>query len=466
MPIRRHTHASAGISALNPTPPVLAGWMSAFRGCFSAPVWSRILVLIAGAVLAPGKRTVSQALRVMGLAAGPGFARYHEVLNRARWDGRAVARSLLARLIDAFLPSGEVVIGVDDTIERRWGVKIKARGLYRDPVRSSRRHFVRASGLRWVSLMAMVPIPWAGRRWALPFLTVLAPSERWSNERGQRHKTAVDWARQAVLQAKRWLPDRRLIVVADASFSGVSLIAALRRHVCLVTRLRIDASLFAPAPPRQPGQMGRPRLKGKRLPGLKAVLADPDTAWSRVTVAEWYGGRPRELEVASDTAVWYNSGLPPAPIRWVLVRDPSGENEAQAFLSTDLAAEPERILGWFVSRWRMETTFQEVRAHLGVETQRQWSDLAILRTTPALLGLFSLVAVWADELARAPISAVRPHTAAWYDKREPTFSDAIAAVRRALWCPPDLSMSRRGTETVEIPAALLQRLTDTLCHAA
>ena len=148
------------------------------------------------------------------------------------------------------------------------------------------------------------------------------------------------------------------------------------------------------------------------------------------------------------------------------MRDPSGEREPQAFLSTDLAAEPERILGWFVSRWHMETTFQEVRAHLGVETQRQWSDLAILRTTPALLGLFSLVAVWADELARAPAGAVRPQTAAWYNKREPTFSDAIAAVRRALWRPPNLSMSRLSTETVEIPASLLQRLTDTLCHAA
>jgi len=271
----------------SPTPPVLAGWMSAFRGCFTAPVWSHVLILVAGAVLAPGKRTVSQALRVMGLAAGPGFSRYHEVLSRARWDGRAVARVLLVQVIATFLPAGEVVIGVDDTIERRWGIKIKARGLYRDPVRSSRGRFVHASGLRW----------------ALPFLTVLAPSERWSTERGRRHKTAVDWARQAILQAKRWLPDRRLIVVADASFSGVNLIAALRRHVCLVTRLRIDASLFAPAPPRQPGQMGRPRLKGKRLPGLKAVLADPDTVWSRVTVAEWYGGRSRELEVASDTAV-------------------------------------------------------------------------------------------------------------------------------------------------------------------
>ena len=162
----------------------------------------------------------------------------------------------------------------------------------------------------------------------------------------------------------------------------------------------------------------------------------------------------------------YFSGLPPAPIRWLLVRDPAGGSEPQAFLSTDLAATPERILGWFVSRRRMETTFQEVRTHLGVETQRQWSDLAILHTTPALLGLFSLVTVWADELARAPAGAVRPRTAAWYHKREPTFSDAVAAVHRVLWRPQGLSMSRPGTGTVEIPVVFLQRLTDVLCHAA
>lgn len=464
MPLHRiHPGVAARQSSL--TPPILAGWLSAFRDCFTAPVWAHVLVLVAGAVLAPGKRTVSQALRVMGLAASPGFARYHEVLNRARWDERAVARTLLAQVLDAFLPAGEVVIGVDDTIERRRGAKIKARGLYRDPVRSSRDHFVRASGLRWLSLMVMVPIPWAGRRWALPFLTVLAPSERWSDEQGRRHKTVVDWARQAILQTKRWLPDRRLIVVADASFAAIDLIAALRRHVCLITRLRIDASLFAPAPPRRPGQMGRPRLKGQRLPAFKAVLVDPNTVWSPITVTDWYGGRACKLEVVSDTAVWYRSGLPPALIRWVLVRDPSSEREPQAFLSTDLAAKPEQILGWFVARWRMETTYQEARAHLGVETQRQWSDLAILRTTPALFGLFSLIAVWADQLARTPIGAVRPQTAAWYDKREPTFSDAIAVVRRVLWCPPGLSMSQPSTGTIEIPATLLQRLTDTLCHA-
>jgi hypothetical protein len=247
MPIHRvHPGAAASHSGL--TPPILASWLSAFRDCFTAPVWAHVLVLVAGAVLAPGKRTVSQALRVMGLAERPGFARY---LSRARWNGRAVARTLLAQVLDTFLPTGEVVVGVDDTIERRWGAKITARGIYRDPVRSSRGHFVRASGLRWLSLMLMVPIPWANRRWALPFLTVLAPSKRWSDEHNRRHKTVVDWARQVILQTKRWLPDRRLIVVADASFAAIDLIAALRRHVCLVTRLRIDASLFAAAPPRR-----------------------------------------------------------------------------------------------------------------------------------------------------------------------------------------------------------------------
>jgi DDE superfamily endonuclease len=445
----------------------LATWLSGFRDCFTAPVWSHVLLLVAGAVLAPGKRTVSQALRVMGLADSPGFQRYHEALSRARWDARAVAARLLRQLIGAFLPTGEVVIGIDDTIERRWGRKIAARGIWRDPVRSSRGHFVRASGLRWLSLMVMAPIPCARRRWALPFLTVLAPAQRWSDERGRRHKTLVDWARQAILQVKRWLPDRRIIVVADAGFAALDLIAAVRRHVCLVTRLRLDASLFAAAPPRQAGQLGRPRRKGHRLPKFAAMLADPKTAWSSATIQEWYGGQQRQLEIVSGAAVWYHSGMPPAPIRWVLVRDPAGEREPQAFLSTDVNAEPAAILGWFVSRWRMETTFQEARAHLGMETQRQWSDLAILRTTPALLGLYSCIAMWAHAL-RTPdgAAAVQANPAAWYDKRQPTFSDAIAAVRRALWDAPSLSLSQPRADMIEIPVALWQRLTETACYAA
>src|SRR5512134_1850005 len=213
------THRTPAAAGLALVPPVLATWLSIFRDCFTAPVWKHVLVLVAGAVLAPRTRTVSAALRVMGLVARPGFARYHEVLSRARWDARAVARKLLVQVLDVFLPTGEVVIGIDDTIERRWGARIAARGIYRDPVRSSHGHFVKASGLRWLSFMIMIPLPWTHRRWALPFLTILAPSQRCDDSKGRRHKTLTDWARQGILQVKRWLPNRLIVIVADSTFS-------------------------------------------------------------------------------------------------------------------------------------------------------------------------------------------------------------------------------------------------------
>jgi hypothetical protein len=446
--------------------PLLAAWLAPFRDSFAAAVWPRVLVLIAGAILAPGQRTVSAALRVMGLADRPGFGRYHEVLSEARWDGRALARTLLRHLLDRLLPEGEVVIIPDDSIERRWGPRIRDRGIYRDPVRSSRGFFVKTSGLRWLSLAVVLPIPWARRRWALPFLTILAPSQRANAARGRRHKPLTRWAIQAILQIRRWLPDRAITIVGDSSFACLELIAAVRRHVRLITRLRLDANLFAPAPPRRPGQRGPKACKGQRLPKLTEGLANPATRWTRVWVSEWYGDEGRILEIVSGTAVWYHAGLPPAPIRWVLVRDPSGRREPQAFLSTNLDDKPEAILGRFVWRWRIETTFQEVRRHLGVETQRQWSDLAIRRTTPVLLGLFSLVTLWAGELMGDAAAAPHPRTAAWYAKPLPTFSDAIAAVRRALWCPVELSMSRPSQVTVEIPVTLLRRLVDIVAYAA
>ncbi len=448
------------------SPPVLSVWLAVFRPCFTAPVWSHVLVLVAGVVLAPGKRTVTQALRVMGLGDEPGFGRYHEVLNRARWDARGLAQRLLLHILDCLLPAGPVVIGVDDTIERRWGAKIKARGIYRDPVRSSKGHFVKTSGLRWLSLMVIVPIPWAASRWALPFLTVLAPSARWSEANGKRHKTLTTWARQAILQTKRWLPNRELVIVGDSGFAALDLLAAVRGHVRVITRLRLDANLFKPAPARKRNQRGRTPLKGSALPKLSAVLKNAKTKWTTVIVSQWYGDQQRTLQTATGTAVWYHSGMAPVPIRWVLVRDPLGEHEPQAFLSTDLDLTAETVLQWFVFRWRVETTFQEVRSHLGVETQRQWSDLAILRTTPVLLGLFSMITIWASALTASDKSLLRPHSAAWYNKKEPTFSDAIAAVRRVLWSPPDFSISRPVTDAVTIPVRLLKRLVQTLSLTA
>jgi hypothetical protein len=448
-------------------PAAIIAILRQFEDCFSERIWVWAEILLVGAILAPGQRTVAAALRVMGLSDDATFQNYHRVLNRARWSSRSLSRILLHLLVTTFVPpDAPIVVGLDDTIERRRGAKIAAKGIYRDPVRSSRGHFVKASGLRWLSMQLLAPVPWAGRVWGLPFLTVLAPSERYHQERGQRHKKLTDWGRQMVRQLRRWLPDRTLVVVADSSYAVLELLAdaaGLPRPVTVVTRLRLDAALYDPTPARAPGTKGRPRLKGARQPTLTQRLADAQTRWEQLTLP-WYGGGTATREVATDTAVWYHTGMPPVALRWVLIRDPAGQADPQALLCTDLRVGPAQSIAWFVWRWQLEVTFHEARAHLGIETQRQWSDLAILRTTPALLGLFSLVTLLAHQLRRDEALTVRQ--AAWYTKPTPTFVDALALVRRCLW-PVGISyLSPSKPDLVQIPRAQLIRLTDTLAFAA
>jgi hypothetical protein len=437
--------------------------MQPFRANFTSSTWRHVLVLIAGAILARGSRTVASALRVTGSDQDPHFTNFHRVLNRNRWCGRAVARQLLMLLVSAFAPEGQVIIGLDETIERRWGSKISARGIYRDAVRSSHGHFVKASGLRWVSVMLLPNITWAGRVWALPFLTALAPSERYARVRHRRHKKLTDWARQSLLQVARWLPNREIIAVADSSYAAIDLLTAVRRHVCMITRLRLDARLFDPPAPRQRGAIGRPRVIGRRQPTLAERLTNPRTRWRRLTVTGWYGRGERQLEIVSATALWHHPGRL-VPIRYLLVRDVAGEFKPQAFLCTNLAADPVDILRWFVRRWSIEVTFAEVRRHLGVETQRQWSDAAIARTTPALLGLFSLITLRAHALSAK--SARSPRAASWYPKALPTFSDAIAAVRRELWLPDRFRRSRSSSDPMKMQRSVLNALVNVACYAA
>ncbi len=255
------------------------------------------------------------------------------------------------------------------------------------------------------------------------------------------------------------------MIVADSSFVSLDLIAALRRHVTFVTRLRLDANLCEPPPPRRCGQNGRPAKKGRRLPKLCDVLANNKRRWTRLIMPYWYGDDRRcVLEIVTATAIWHHCGFPPAPIRWVLVRDSTGVRNPQAFLCTDLDLAPAMLLGWFVSRWSMETTFQEGREHLGVETQRQWSDLAIARTTPPLFGLSSMLTLWAADPKITP--NLRPRTTASHHKNKPIFSDVIGDVRRQFWAADNLPMSRHDQDSVEIPVELWNRLSETLAFAA
>lgn len=441
--------------------------LSLFAPLFSARVWDSAIVLLVGAILAPGKRTVTAVLRVMGQSQNRNFQRYHRVLNRAIWSSLAASRILLMHLLGVFAPTGTIVLGIDDTIERRRGAKIAAKGIYRDPVRSSDSHFVKASGLRWLSLQLLVPIPCAGRVWALPFLTALSPSQRYHQQQGRRHKRLTDWARQMLTQVRRWLPNRAIVVVADSSFAVLELLndlVKLPTPVHVVTRLRLDAQLYRPAPPRQAGTLGRPRKVGQRLPGLKALVVNPYTPWQTVVVKDWYGQGDYTLEIASSTAVWYHAGKPTVPIRWVLIRDPKARFATQALLCTDPNAEPTLILKWFRWRWQVEVTFEEVRTHLGVETQRQWSAKAILRTTPALLALFSIVTLMAVQLQKQqpfdlPITA-------WYQKSTPTFTDALALVRQQLWQLKTFQMSTDRPDMVKVPTELFNTWADLLCYAA
>jgi hypothetical protein len=448
-----------------PMPIILV--LRSFELVFSERVWEWAKVLLIGAILAPGKRTVTAALRVMGLSDETQFQTYHRVLNRATWSSHALSRILLRLLVRAFVPAdAPVVVGLSDHIERRRGAKIAAKGIYRDAVRSSKSFFVKTSGLRWLSMMLLAPIPWGQRVWALPFLTVLAPSERYHQERGQRHKKLTDWARQMIRQLRRWLPNRAIVVVADSTYAVLELLASasgLPAPVTMITRLRLDAALYDPAPPREPGTKGAPRKKGERQPTLTVRLGDPKTTWTTVPLA-WYGRTIRTVALATGTAVWYHGGLPVVKVRWVLIRDGQGKFEPQALLSTDLSLSAQQIVEWFVLRWQLEVTFEEARAHLGVETQRQWSDLAILRSTPALLALFSLVTLFAHRLLQGQEMAVRQ--AAWYQKALPTFSDTLALVRQQLW-PVSISyLSPAKGDVVIIPKALFDRLTDTLAFAA
>lgn len=434
-----------------------------FSPVFSERIWDWVQVLVCGAIFAPRQRTVASALRVMGLGQEPGFQNYHRVLNRARWQSLRVSRILLGLILTAFVASkASIILAADETLERRRGKKIVAKGHFRDPVRSSEKRNVTSEGLRWISLVVLVKVPWSSRLWALPFLTVLAPHEKTNAEMGKRHKTSIDWIKQMVLVVRRWQPNREILLLTDGGLISIRLGLRCNAHkITFISRLHLNIRLFD-FPIIDPAK--KPKAVGKRQPNLADRLADPKTKWHRKTVS-WYGGKMRRIQYTTGIALWQtpSDSRNPLPIRWVLVRDPEGKFKASAFCSTNLTLSVQEILKHYVSRWNIEVTFQEVRAHLGFETQRQWNMLAIARTTPIILGLYSLVVLLTFHLSqRKPIPVRRT---AWYAKTEVTFSDTLAFVRLHLWEHVKLPNSPQNTRLVSFPVSVLDDLLQTLAYA-
>lgn len=434
-----------------------------FTCLFTAPTWQHLLVLLTGGILCQGARRVSTILCVMGLSQEKRFEKYHRVFNRAKWNSLAGAKILLGLLLQLLPSSLPILIIVDDTIERRQGKKIKAKGCYRDAVRSTEKVVVKCFGLKWVCLILVVTLPWCQRPWALPFMTILAPSKKYNESRGRKHKTSIDWTIIAVRVIARWLK-RPWVLIGDGGFACVRLAhACIRQDVTLVSRLRLDAALYEFAPSPVQGQRGRHREKGARFTALSQLVMDMTQPW-RDACINWYGGETKNVRLLSGIHLWYSAGEKPLPIRWVLVVDPE-TNKAEAFFSTDLALAPEQIVHWFVLRWSIEVTFFEMRAHLGMETQRQWSEKAIARTTPCLMALFSLVCLFAIEMLKNESLPIL--STAWYNKKgEATFSDILAFVRRSIWGKNYFNDSGFDGEYMKIRQEEWEGLLDQLARAA
>jgi len=390
---------------------------------------SKAMLLLVGAILCRGGRTMCAALKILGMQGEKHFDKYHRVLNRDAWNPLEGGKILLKQLMGSL--TGPLVIAVDEHIERRNGRKIKAIGCYRDAVRSSQKYIVKCFGLKWITVMMLKQYSWVPRLLALPFLTILASSEKADKKAGKRHKTTIDWTVQLVKLLHRWFPALKIILTADGGFANIRLgWVCIKYHICLITRLRLDARLFD-FPPEYTGR-GRPPKKGLRLFSPKQMFKQPNLKWIEADV-KWYGGKMRRVAYVTTTCLWCAQGEEPLPIRLVLLKDLAGEYKPVALMGIDelFQLTALEIIEWFVARWNQEVTHREVREHLGVETQRQWSDKAIARTTPALFGLYSLVVLIADRLhASFPLKL---GSTAWYKKTHLTFSDMLREVRRHLW---------------------------------
>lgn len=514
-------------------PSIIITLLTTFEGCFTKPTWKNAQILLIGAILCPAKRTVTACLRVMGLSNESKFDKYHRVLSHGVFDAFSLVKILLGLLVQ-LIPNGfPIIIAMDETLERRKGAKIKAKGCYRDACRSTHSLVIKCFGIKWQCAALLVKLPWNERTWALPFMTVLCHPKKYDDavvgykvkimataktlllnqigyfngktyyvnadgvntlfpdnlnrqliryinvttaetkmikcikrnidnlgkknmknltelcgQRRLKHRTSIDYAmimmkKISIVLKKRW------VFVGDGGFSCVKLgLACKRNNVTLISRLLLSAALYEELPLQTEVKRGRRRLKGDKVPSLRDLVKSPDTVWNTCEV-NWYGNIAKTVELVTGVNLWYTPKFKPLLIRWVLVRDVD-TGKVQAFFSTDTELSAITIIEYFVLRWNIEATFEEVRAHLGVETQRQWSDNAIDRSTPMLMGLFSLVCIMAHRLTNG--NTIPAISTAWYKKNaQATFSDVLIYVKQAITRKKQLNNAIIHDDFVQIP---------------
>lgn len=444
-------------------PPDATPLLAALTPVFSQPTATRFVTLFAAALLTTGRRTVANLLRTLGRLAPGHVTSYQRVLSAARWSGVDLGCALARLILDRFLPDGPVHLVGDDTVESHPGRRVYGKGRHRDPVRSSHAYTAWRYGHKWVVIAVLVRVPFATRPWALPVLADLYRPPEVSRAEGRRHRTPAQLACRLLRLILLRFPGRTFVFAGDSGYGTHEVVRFCHRHrerLTLVSKCHPDANLFAPPPPYRGN--GRPPVKGRRLPKPRQAVAGlRPTSRSRRTVP-WYGGGTRRVAVVTGTGHWYKGGHGLVPIRWVFVEDRTGTHRDEYLLTTDTGFTPSQVIAAYCGRWNIETTFQEGRSQLGLETTRGWCRRTVLRAAPCLLGLYSVVAVLYASLPQSH----RAGSVAWPGKVGTTFSDAVRSVRRWLWAEGVFPQAGADAHLAKLPPEVRELLLSGLAPAA
>ncbi len=444
-------------------PKVVRQVTEGFARAFTRPTLRRFVFLLLAAILTTGQRTVTHVLRTLQHAAPGHPSSYHRVFSRCRWSAWKLARALATRILDRWLPQGPVPLVGDDTVDEHRGKKVYGKACHRDAVRSTHSYTAYRWGHKWVVLAILVKFPFACRPWALPVLVALYRSPEWNKEHHRRHKTPSELMRQLLAVLLHWFPERKFVFAGDGGYGTHPLATFAHRHpkrLALVSRFYADANLYAPPPVVRGKKTGRPRKKGAKQPSPATVVAR--SRRQRLKVA-WYGGGRRNVAVVTGTGQWYKGGEGLVPVRWVFVHDCTGTHRDEYFFTTDLNMTPKQVIETFTGRWSIETTFQELRAHLGLETTRGRTENTVLRVAPSLFGLYTVVALL---YARLPAAHRNHYAITWPGKHHAAFSDAIVAVRRWLWVEWAFVTHDQNDTFTKLPSPLRRLLLHALTQAA
>lgn len=437
--------------------------LAAFAPHFTHPTYARFLTLLGAAILTTGRRTVANVLRTAGGLAPGHRTSYQRVLSAAEWSGLELGCALARFLLDHLLPEGPVHLVGDDTVDGHPGPKVYGKARHRDPTRSTHSYTAWRYGHRWVVLAVLVRFPLATRPWALPVLVDLYRSPELDHAEGRRHRTPAQLLCRLVRLLLIRVPGRTFVLVGDSSYGTHEVARFCRRHrnrLTLVSKLCPDANLFQPPPPYT--GVGRPRVKGDRLPKPREAVANLRPQSRSRLVVGWYGGGTRKVAVVTSTGHWYKSGRGLVPVRWVFVEDRTGTHRDEYLFTTDPTLTPAAVIGSYTARWNVETTVQECRSGLGLETTRGWCRRTVLRAAPCLFGLYSVVAV----LFHALPAEKQSRAVAWPGKSGVTFSDALTAVRRWVWTEGVFPRAGADAAVEQLPPEVRELLLSALTPAA